>query len=102
VRCGTLTPDEAAHHRFRHVVTNVVGGTQDSVEVEFQEVELQPEDVVLLCTDGLTDMLSNDQIAVILQTKRDPQLACERLVEAALEQGGQDNVTAIVTHLHAD
>jgi serine/threonine protein phosphatase PrpC len=101
VRRGVLKPADAAHHMYRHVVTNVVGGTQESVQVEVQEVDLQPEDVLLLCTDGLTDMLPNDRMAAILQSERDPRTACDRLVEEALEQGGKDNITAIVTHLGA-
>jgi serine/threonine protein phosphatase PrpC len=96
-----LKPEDAARHAYRHVVTNVVGGSGASVEVEVQEVGLQPEDVVLLCTDGLTDMLPNDRIAAILQTERDPRMACDRLVDEALQQGGRDNITAIVTHLGA-
>lgn len=99
VRSGALKPADAAHHMYRHVVTNVVGGTKDTVKVEVQEVDLQPEDVLLLCTDGLTDMLPNDRMAAILQTERDPRTACERLVDEALEQGGKDNITVIVTHL---
>lgn len=101
IRGGILKPEDAAHHRYRNVVTNVVGGSQKSVHVDVQEIDLQPEDVLLLCTDGLTDMLTIDQISAILQSERDPQTACDRLVDKALEHGGRDNVTAIVIHLDA-
>jgi PPM family protein phosphatase len=101
VRRGMLNAADAAHHMYRHVVTNVVGGSQDSVKADVQEVDLRPEDIVLLCTDGLTDMLADDRIAAILQAERDPRLACERLVDEALKQGGRDNITAIVAHLAA-
>jgi serine/threonine protein phosphatase PrpC len=102
VRGGALTPQEASHHILRHVVTNVVGGTEGGVEVEVQEFELEPEDALLLCSDGLTDMLSNERIAAHLQTERDPQKACNRLVDEALEQGGRDNVTVVVARFDAD
>jgi protein phosphatase len=101
VRRGLLSPADAAQHVYRHVVTNVVGGTLDSVQVDVQEFDLQGEDILLLCTDGLTDMLANDRIAAILQAERDPGVACDRLVDEALKQGGRDNITAIVTHLDA-
>ncbi len=97
MRLGIVKPEDAAHNKFRHVVTNVVGGLQNSVQAEVHQFDLQPDDVMLLCTDGLTDMLTNDQIGAILQTERDPQTACETLVDKALEQGGKDNITAIVT-----
>lgn len=97
IRNGALKPEDAAHHRYRNVVTNVVGASLDQVQVEVQEFELQPEDVLLLCSDGLNDMLKDDEICDILQTERDPQMACDRLVNEALEKGGRDNITTIVT-----
>ncbi len=100
VRKGLLDPAEASHHLYRHVVTNVVGGHLESVKVDVQEVDLQPGDTVLLCTDGLTDMLANDRIAEILEADRDPKPACDRLIDEALKAGGRDNVTTIVAHLH--
>jgi len=101
VRRGLLEPENAAHHMYRHVVTNVVGGSKNSIQVDVQEVDLQPEDVVLLCTDGLTNMLSDERIAVTLQTKPDPRMACDSLVDEALKEGGRDNITAIVTRFEA-
>ena len=101
IQRGMLKPEDAAHHMYRHVVTNAVGGSQSSVRVEVQEVNLRPEDVVLLCTDGLTDMLSDARIATILQSEPDSHIACDRLVNEALKEGGRDNISAIVTHFHA-
>lgn len=59
-------------------------------------LDLHVPDVVLLCLDGLTEMVSEEQIAAILQQEMDPQCACERLVSEANKQGGKDNITAIV------
>lgn len=96
VRRGVVKPEDAAHHRYRNVVTNVVGGSQTSVTAEVRELDLEPGDALLLCTDGLTDMLTDDQIGEILESEPDSTTACGRLVDKALEHGGRDNITAIV------
>ena len=75
IQRGMLKQEDAAHHMYRQVVTNAVGGSQSTVRVEVQEVDLQPEDVVLLCTDGLTDMLSDARIAAILESEPDSHVA---------------------------
>jgi protein phosphatase len=100
-RCGAIKADEVRHHRFRHVVNNVLGGSEPDVRVDVQKVELETGDVVLLCTDGLTDMVADVRIAAILAAEREPQGACERLVAEANEQGGQDNITAVVARFEA-
>jgi protein phosphatase len=56
---------------------------------------------MLLCSDGLTDMLSDEQLSAILQGESEPQLACERLVAEANARGGTDNITAIVARIEA-
>ena len=95
-RRGLLTAEQAAGHRLRHVVTNVVGGLEPGVSVEAHKIGLEPGDVLLLCTDGVTGMVTDDQIRGILHAEIDPQRACEQLVARANEQGGRDNITAIV------
>jgi len=94
---GVIPPEEAAHHRLRHIITNSVGGHEPGVKVEVHKVHLEPGDRVLLCSDGLTDMLTDDEIAAILQAEEDPHGACQRLVARANEQGGRDNITVIVS-----
>ena len=101
VREGILKPAEAAHHQFRHVVTNVVGGVEAGIRAEVQKVDLQPGDVILLCSDGLTEMLADERIAAVLHAEPDPQAACDRLVTEANEQGGRDNITVIVARFEA-
>jgi PPM family protein phosphatase len=96
VETGLLPPAEAADHDFRHVITNVVGGPTPGVQVEVHRIRLEPGDVLLLCTDGLTGMLPDDLIATVLQACPGPQEACERLAQLANEQGGDDNLTVIV------
>jgi protein phosphatase len=96
VRRGTMSPRSAAQHSWRHIILNVVGGPEEGVEAEVLKVGLEPNDVVLLCSDGLTEMLSDERIAAVLAPEEEPRLACERLIVAANEQGGRDNITAIV------
>jgi protein phosphatase len=99
VRQGALSPSCEARHPFRHVVTNSLGGGEPGVQVELHGLDLHPDDVLLLCTDGLTEMVPDDRIAVILREEDDPRRACERLVADANQQGGKDNITVIVAHV---
>jgi protein phosphatase len=96
VRQGVIRPEEVKHHHFRHVITNALGGGKAGVEVDLHRDDLAPGDVLLLCTDGLTDMLSDDAVRTVLTRTSDPAAACERLVADANAAGGKDNVTAIV------
>jgi serine/threonine protein phosphatase PrpC len=100
-RRGVIKPDEISHHPYRHVVNNVLGGGSSGVKVDVQKIDLETGDVVLLCSDGLTDMLDDRRIAAILRAERESRSACERLVTEANGQGGQDNITAIVTRFEA-
>jgi len=101
VRCGILPPERQARHPYRHVVTNLLGGTETGVRVELHSLDLHNGDVILLCSDGLTEMLSDDRIAGILREESEPRGACERLVAEANAAGGQDNVTAIVARVNS-
>jgi PPM family protein phosphatase len=87
---------EKLNHRFSHIITNAIGGRSRGVRAEIHRVTIEAGDAVLLATDGLTRELSDDQIGAILAAEKDPQAACERLVAAALDAGGRDNITVIV------
>ncbi len=95
-RQGVIRQEDVRRHQWRHVVTNVLGGSTGDVRVEMHRVDLEAGDVVLLCTDGLTDMVADDRIATVLAAEAEPRLACERLVALANEEGGRDNITAVV------
>ena len=75
VRAGTLEPEDAAGHRLRHVVNNVVGGPSQGVFVEAHAVELQAGDRLLLCSDGLTEMVTNEEISEVLREVSEPEAA---------------------------
>jgi protein phosphatase len=100
-RQGVIKPEDVSRNRFRHVVTNVLGGKECGVRVDVEKIDLQTGDVMLLCSDGLTDVLPNDRIAAVLKAEPDPAAACTRLIAEANDAGGPDNVTAIVAHFEA-
>lgn len=93
---GVLSPKEASRHPDRNVITNVLGGPDPGVYVEMHKLDLESGDVVLLCSDGLSGMVSDARIAALLQEEQEPQRACERLLAEANANGGQDNITVIV------
>jgi serine/threonine protein phosphatase PrpC len=95
-RHGIIRHEDVRRHQWRHVVTNVLGGNTGEVQVEVHRVDLEAGDAVLLCSDGLTDMVDDDRIAAVLAAEGEPRVACERLVALANEAGGRDNVTAVV------
>jgi len=93
---------KVAAHRWRHVVTNILGGPKPGVQVELHNLDLHPGDTVLLCSDGLTEMVDEEQIASLLAQEPDPQQACERLVAEANRLGGRDNITVIVGRVNSE
>jgi protein phosphatase len=97
---GAISPDEARHHQRRNVVTNVIGGPSEGVDVEVHKVRVRDGDVLLLCSDGLTEPVDDAAIAAVLGAERDPERACQRLIGLALDRGGPDNVTAVVARYH--
>jgi protein phosphatase len=101
VRRGGLSPENASKHRLRHVVTNVLGGDSPELDVELHKVQLEPGDAILLCSDGLTEMVPDGQISDVLSAAPDAEQACEQLVARANDRGGKDNITAIVARYEA-
>lgn len=99
VRQGVIPVEKAAGHPWRHVVTNILGGRDPGVYVELHSLDLHPDDVLLLCSDGLTEMVPDEQIVAVLRQEHDVQRACERLVAEANRLGGQDNITVILTRI---
>jgi protein phosphatase len=98
VRRGAIQAEEAAHHRWRHVITSTVGGDSASVRIDVHKLHLQAGDTVLLCSDGLTEMLTHEQIAAALAESADPAPACRHLVDLANAAGGRDNITVALAH----
>jgi PPM family protein phosphatase len=95
VREGRLTPEQAESHPQRAIVTRALG-VDDDVEVDLFMIPVQPGDRVVLCSDGLTTMLRDRDVEQIARQVDDPQRCAEDLVNAAVEAGGEDNVTVVV------
>jgi protein phosphatase len=93
---GLIQPEDAGAHPYRHVITNVVGGPKAGLHAEVHRMTLEPGDTLVLCTDGLTGMVTDDQIATVVQGSTTPRAASEELVRLANERGGRDNVTVVV------
>jgi protein phosphatase len=87
VRSGSLRPDEVAGHRLRHVITNVVGGQELGITVEARAFDVQAGDRLLLCSDGLTEMVTNEAIAATLAAEPAPEVAATKLLAQANDGG---------------
>jgi len=95
VDAGLLTPEQAATHPRRHVVTRALG-SRSAPQADFWYLPIERHDRVLVCSDGLTGELTDERITEILLTTPDPQEAAERLVHGAIAAGGRDNITVVV------
>ncbi|MDR2851439.1 MAG: Stp1/IreP family PP2C-type Ser/Thr phosphatase [Burkholderiaceae bacterium] len=92
IDAGLITPEEAAASSYRSLVTRALG-VEDTVLLDVQEVPLDPGDVFLLCSDGLTDMVTDDELARALGEPGPLDTLSQRLVDMANEGGGRDNVS---------
>jgi protein phosphatase len=101
VEAGVLTREEAATHRLRNVLTNVLGGQDRSVDVEMHRLALADRDRILLCSDGLTEVVHDAEIGGVLERMSSPEVACRALIELALERGAPDNVTVLTARFGA-
>ena len=95
VRSGRLSPEEAESHPQRSVITRALG-TEPDVDVDTFTVEAEPGDVYLLCSDGLTDMVSPHEILALVEAADDLEDAARGLVNAANVGGGEDNITVVL------
>jgi len=98
VRQGLMNREQAAASELQSVLTRALG-TEETVDVDVDEIELFPRDSLLLCSDGLTRMVPEEEIAEVLSAAPTAQSAAELLVDRANEYGGQDNVTVVVIRL---
>ena len=96
VDLGQLSPEEAARSRTRHQLTRALGGSTERVEVDVDLVCLEDGDAVLLCTDGLSDLVDDETIRHTVDDTRTSSEACTRLVKLALDAGGRDNITVVL------
>lgn len=101
VRQGILTAAEAEQSEMQSVLLRALG-SQEQVEIDTEEHLLFPHDILLLCSDGLTRMVTEPEIAGTLQAETDPERAATRLVALANDAGGADNITVLVVRLDSE
>ncbi len=92
---GTITEKEALNHPQKNIITRALG-TDTIVDIDMCEFDLEDEDLVLLCTDGLSNMLSDEEILTIVSESENVIISPKNLVDRANEKGGEDNITAVV------
>jgi len=95
VRMGGLAPEQARNHPDKNIITRAIGAT-GQVEADFFRVELVKGDIVLMCSDGLTNMLEDNEIETILKGQINIAGKAEELVKAANSNGGKDNIAVIL------
>lgn len=100
IDAGIADPDAAATCAMRHVLTAALGSTGARSNPQVQRVTLMSDDQVLLCTDGLTEMVKDHVIASVLKESSTSATACQTLIELALSGGGQDNITVALARYH--
>jgi len=97
VRAGQIDEETARRHPLRHVVTRALGAAMDAeLPIDLLTLERRPGDGLLLCTDGLNALVSDEEIMEILHEEPDAQKAADALIALALERGGIDNVTVVL------
>ena len=96
-----IKPEEAKHHPDKNIITRAIGAKAD-VDVDFYEHRLKRGDIILMCTDGLSNMVEDEELFHIVQGARDIVEAGQNLVNAAKENGGTDNIGIVLIEPFAD
>jgi protein phosphatase len=99
VRMGEMPADEAKSHPDKNIITRAVGAFEE-LEIDFFEQPLQSGDVVLMCTDGLSNMVDDAGILQIIRENHEVEDRVERLIEAANRAGGKDNITVVMIEMN--
>ena len=91
---GKITSEEAEHHPNKNIITRAVG-VNKAIEIDFEQIDLEDDDTLLICTDGLSNYVSNDEMLELMSDGKHYAFA-DRLVKKANENGGGDNITVVV------
>jgi serine/threonine protein phosphatase PrpC len=94
---GQISREEAQRSPMRHALWNVLGGRSDELSVDVSKLTLEADDVLLLCTDGLYEMVPAETLEELLKSSENAAATCRKLVDLANENGGKDNITVIVS-----
>ena len=98
IEAGQLTPEEARHHPQRSVITRALG-SDPNTRPDMYEINVETGDRLLVCSDGLSSMIEDEQIEAVMRRVPDPQRCASQLVNEAIAAGGHDNVTVIVSNV---
>jgi PPM family protein phosphatase len=101
VEAKQIEPEEVYSHPQRNLIYRSLGAGHKSIDVDVFLETLQPNDTLLLCSDGLWEMVRHDDLLKVLSEQISPQIICEKLIALANENGGEDNITAVVVHVTA-
>lgn len=93
VRIGELTPEEARNHPDKNIITRAIG-TSEEIKIDFFDVKLEPENQIVMCSDGLTNMVTDEEIYETIQIQEGNK--ARKLIDMANANGGKDNITVIV------
>lgn len=95
LKSGSITKEEAINHPQKNLITRALGSSED-MKADTFSVELQKKDSFLFCTDGLTNMLNDEEILKIITETKEPEQVCQKLIEGSIANGGEDNITVII------
>ncbi len=98
IRSGTIKPEEANSHPQKNVITKALG-TECTIEPDVSQFDTQLGDFILICTDGLSNTVLEEDMAYVLSNIPDLNEACEVLIDQAKEKGGYDNITAVIVRI---
>jgi protein phosphatase len=98
---GLFTPQMAARSEMRHCLSNSIGASRDAVQSQFSFIELHADDTILLCSDGLTNHVSDERLLSVMTSDQSAKEICEQLIQDSLDKGGQDNITAVVSRVRS-
>ncbi|MBP9996165.1 MAG: Stp1/IreP family PP2C-type Ser/Thr phosphatase [Lachnospiraceae bacterium] len=101
VRLGEIKREQARSHPDKNIITRAVGAMED-IDIDFFKVKLNRDDIVLMCSDGLTNMIEDEEIRMILEGQRDIVEKAESLVNAANNNGGKDNIAVVLIEVTDD
>ncbi|MCL2050156.1 MAG: Stp1/IreP family PP2C-type Ser/Thr phosphatase [Lachnospiraceae bacterium] len=95
IRMGGMAKEAAHNHPNKHIITRAVGA-KEKLQIDFFNEKLNPGELVLMCSDGLSNMLDDDELGTILFRDKDPNELANELIQAANDNGGKDNITVIL------
>jgi len=101
VRMGEITEEDAKTHPDRHIITRAVGATEE-VNVDFFDYQMSPDCMILMCSDGLSNMVEDEEIRKIISRPSDLSEKTEELIHEANENGGKDNIAVVIVKPDAD